>query len=924
MRRIYSFLLLLLCVSAIADTPEFHEGSNLAFIENKGQYITDGGDIADMVHFKADVQGLEFYITDKGLSYVFVKHNNDEYDPALGGEPTPDFEPTSDFARVDMRLLGANIDKNNAIMASPTKAKYNFYYAHCPDGIMGLSGYQMITYKDIYPNIDWVLYSKEGQNMKYEFIVHPGGDPADIKMFYQWADLDVSEHDITLSTPMGQIKETGLYAYLQETGEPVSAEFTRQRNLVKINTDAPTNKTLIIDPPLEWSTYWGGSGSEQPQALVASGNGKIFIGGYTNSTTYPTTNPGGGAYYQGVFAGGYDAFVASFDTSGVHIWSTYYGGSGNEGSTSYTGISIACGQGTDFWMVGTTTSSNLPLQNGGGGAYYQGALAGGYDFFIVKFDLNGVRKHATYFGGTSTDGGTSHGNGADCDASGNFYFSGRVLSSNFPLLNPGGGAYFDNTLNGSDDLCVVKLSSSGQLLWSTFLGGTSDDMNYSMDLHVDRTNNKLYVGTCTMSTNIPTMNPGGGAYFDNTQNGSGDMYLARFSLAGAMEWGTFIGGSGNEWLSMSISSAPDGDIAMITLTGSLNMPLVNPGGGAFFDNTHNGGTWDMYLCRFETNGAMSWSTYYGSSNNDHCQHNLTMDANGNIIMCGVSDGWAAPPTYNPGLPHFYVGTKDAQGTYCLVQYDPGGVMLWGTFFGGSGHDHLFGTVGGCIGVSAHSDIFVSAETTSPNLPMLDPGGGAYYKPVNSGGKEGFVTKFNNDINTILPIELLSFTGKKDGHVNDLSWKIASSQDVDRFELERDNGSSFEPIAVFKTQNNEYKFIDESPLNGTNYYRLKMFDINGMFRYSSVVAIQDIDDNIAVEIYPNPVTDNLVLSLQSDGKHKVKITATDILGQSVMQMTCIESGTMVLDVSTWRKGQYLFSVTDEKTGVQLYQNKLMKH
>lgn len=876
-----------------------------------------------MVHFKADVPGLEFYITDDGLSYVFVKHNHDEYDPALGGEPTPNFQTTTDFARVDMVLQGANIDLNTAIKESPTSSKYNYYYAHCPDGVLGLNGYHKLTYKNVYPNIDWVIYSESSKKLKYEFVVHPGGNPADIKMQYKWADLQVGANDITLTTPMGQISEQDLYAYVRETGEQVNANFVLNGRVVSINTQAPATKTLVIDPPLEWSTYWGGSGAEQPQALVTSGNGYVFIAGYTNSATYPTTNPGGGTYYQGTLGGGFDAFTAKFDTSGVLFWSTYYGGSGSEGSTSYTGISIACGQGTDFWLLGTTNSTNLPIQNGGGGAYYQAANAGGYDFFIVKFDLNGVRQHATYIGGSGTDGGTSHGNGADCDGLGNFYFAGRMLSTNFPLLNPGGGAYFDNTQNGGDDLCIVKMNSSGQLLWSTIFGGTGDDMIYSMDLHVDRLNGKLYVGTCTTSGNIPTVDPGGGAYFDNTQNGSGDMYLGRFSLNGVHEWGTFIGGSGNEWLSMSISSAPDGDIAMITLTGSLNMPLVNPGGGAFFDPTHNGGTWDMYLCRFETNGAMSWSTYYGSSNNDHCQHNLTMDANGNIIMCGVSDGAASPPTFDPGPPHFYDGIKDNQGTYCIVQYDPGGVMLWGTYWGGSGHDHLFGTVGGCIGVSAHSDIFVSAETNSTDLPMLDPGGGAFYDPSYAGGKEGFITKFNNDINTgPLAIELLSFTGKRNGNTNELTWEIASSWDVDKFILEHERNGAFTFLTGVSAAGTQYSFTDYEPLQETNYYRLKMYDVDGRFTYSSVVAIGGIENAIAVEVYPNPATDRITIYLQSDGQRNIKVIAMDPLGRTVMSETYSESGLWSIDISSWARSPYLVTVQDEQSGLLIYRTKLV--
>jgi len=872
MKRIYTFLLIAIFSVSLASSPNFSLGENLAFVPNRGQIITDAGTLANTVHYKASVPGLEFYITDEGISYVFVKHHRDEYDPALGGHPDPNFSPTTDFARTDMVLKNATINKNHVIEEFETASGWNYYYAHCPAGITNVKGYHKLTYSNVYQNIDWVIYSDNSGKLKYEFVVKPGGNPADIKIEYKWAKVKVEPTAITLTNPMGEVKEQNLYAYIKETNTSVAANFTATNNIVSINVESPPpGKTLIIDPPLYWSTYWGSSGGEQTMALICSGTGEyVFISGYTNSTTYPTTNPGAGVYYQGTFAGGTDAFVAKFDTIGVHYWSTYYGGTLNEGATSYTGISIAVGQGNTLWMVGTTNSTNLPLQNGGGGAYYQAALAGAYDIFIVKFDLAGVRQHATYLGGTLDDGGTSHGNGADCDAAGNLYIASRMQSTNFPLLNPGGTTYFDNTQNGSDDIVIAKFSPACTMLWSTIYGGTGDDINYSMDLHVDRINSKVYLGTCTGSTNMPTITPGGLYYYDNTQNGMTDMYLGRFSLTGTLEWGTYIGGSGDEWLAMSVSTAPDGDVAMINLTGSTNMPLINPGGTAFFDNTHNGGSWDIYLCRFEQNGVMSWSTYYGSSNNEHCQHNLTFDGAGNIIMCGVSDGTASPPTFNPGAGHFYDGTKDLSGTYCLIQFDPLGTMIWGTYWGGSGHDHILGAVGACIGVSAHSDIFVTGETNSTDLPMLNPGLGAFYKPTNSGGQEGFVAKFENDYILPLPIELQNFSCENSAEGINVYWRTATETNNDFFTIEKTyDGNNFEKLVTVKGAGNSasaksYYYLDKNPRRGINYYRLSQTDKNGnvkTFNLTSCELDYDLNEEVTINVFS--VTGQLMYSQKTN-------------------------------------------------------------
>jgi hypothetical protein len=409
------------------------------------------------------------------------------------------------------------------------------------------------------------------------------------------------------------------------------------------------------------------------------------------------------------------------------------------------------------------------------------------------------------------------------------------------------------------------MTAGGQMVWSTIIGGSGDDCNYSMDLHVDRTNNKLYLGTCTSSPDIPTMNPGGLYYYQGAIAGATDMYLARFNFAGVMSWATYVGGSSDEWLSMSVNTAPDGDVAMMTLTGSTNLPCVNPGGGAFFDNSFNG-TWDIYLCRFESTGQMSWSSYYGTANNEHCQHNLTMDANGNIIMCGVSDGAAAPPTFNPGGGSYYNGVKDAQGTYCLVQFSPAGVMLWGTFWGGSGHDHLFGTVGACIGTSNHSDIFVCGETNSTDLPMLNPGFGAYFDNSANGGQDGFVAKFNNDIiPNILPIDLLTFNCEPTRTGMQLAWSTMNETANNKFTIERTiDGDNYETVGELKGSlsnfgTQHYSYTDEKPYPGTNYYRLKQSDFSGKTKTFDVIACNNavISGECTINVYN--VTGQLYLS-----------------------------------------------------------------
>ena len=154
MKNFYFLFSLLLAQMAMAVKPSFNAANNLAFVQNMGQIITDKNTPANMVHFKASVNGLEFYLTDSGITYVFVKHNRDLYDAGLGGSPDPNFKPTTEYGRIDMNLKNAVLNKNTVV-----KEKLNEFLFSLKQEIGNISGRAFV---DSAPVMDKVWAAKSG------------------------------------------------------------------------------------------------------------------------------------------------------------------------------------------------------------------------------------------------------------------------------------------------------------------------------------------------------------------------------------------------------------------------------------------------------------------------------------------------------------------------------------------------------------------------------------------------------------------------------------------------------------------------------------------------------------------------------------------------------------------------------------------
>lgn len=246
-----------------------------------------------------------------------------------------------------------------------------------------------------------------------------------------------------------------------------------------------------------WGTYLGGSSYDSGFNITSDSSNNVLVTGRTSSANWIS----GG--YDTTYNGGMDAFVVKLNTSGGCLWSTYLGGQQEEQGMdlaidSFNNVLVTGSTGSYGWVYGGfKTSSN------------------GIEGFIAKLNSSGGHVWSTYIGGRAGDSGS----GIAVDTAGDIFLSGQTQSSGWIS----GG--FDTSFNGKCDTFVAKISSSGQyLLWSTYLGGSANDMN--PDIAVDIYGKILVAGRTDES---PSWVWGG---FDTTYNGDTcDAFVAKIDAS---------------------------------------------------------------------------------------------------------------------------------------------------------------------------------------------------------------------------------------------------------------------------------------------------------------------------------------------------------------------------------------------------------
>lgn len=365
-----------------------------------------------------------------------------------------------------------------------------------------------------------------------------------------------------------------------------------------------------------WGTFYGGTDTETGISCAAEGAGNVYLTGLTRSTTGIATSGTFKSTHSSFSGSNYDGYLVKFNSNGIRIWGSYFGGSNNEfpNACALAGDGVYVAGSTDYSTSGIFTNGAHQPVNGGGS----------FEAFLVKFNpLNGTQYWGTFYGGTSDDRGFS----CATDASNNVYLSGYSSTTAGNIIATNGS--HQQSIAGNGSAYLVKFNASGTRLWGTYYGNNQE---FGLDCATDALGN-VYLSGNTYSTATPGNVIATPGTHQTLPGGGQEAFIVKMNSSGVRQWGTYYGGSGGEsGNSCAVDAAGNVFLTGVTTTSTNNTALATLGG---HQTNYGGGNGDVYFVKFDANGTRLEGSFYGGTG-DEVGGFVSLSLSGLVYIVGTT------------------------------------------------------------------------------------------------------------------------------------------------------------------------------------------------------------------------------------------------------------------------------------------------
>ncbi|MEZ4721747.1 MAG: SBBP repeat-containing protein [Flavobacteriales bacterium] len=621
----------------------------------------------------------------------------------------------------------------------------------------------------------------------------------------------------------------------------------------------------------EWAKSFGGIYSNESRSVHTDKLGNVYTtGGFSGSVDF---DPGVGINNL-TSAGLTDVFVHKIDPSGNILWVKAFGGSYHD-----MGRSISLDVSGNIYTTGHF-SGTVDFDPGLGITNLTSSGAG--DVFVQKLDASGNFVWAKSFGGVYSDIGKS----IAVDTLGNVYTAGGFDGT--ADFDPGLGTT-NLTSSGSADVFVQKLDASGNFIWARAFGGIDYDYISSIDL--DASGNVYTVGFFQLTVDF---DPGAGT--DNhTSAGFHDAFIQKLDGSGNFVWAKTFG-SIDEEVGQSICIDISGNLYV---TGYFEgMVDFDPGIGV--QNRTSSGFSDIFVQKLDSSGNFIWVQSFGGTSRDYATAVATDDS-GNIYATGTflgtvdfDPGVGTTNLTSSGLNDIFVQKLDGSGNFVWAQTFGGGdnESSYSISLDGSGNVYTTGSFNGTVdfdpsqGIAnltslGSTDIFVHKISQCVNTTFEDVItacdiytwiDGATYTASNNTATHTLVNASGCDSVVTLNLTINSVSNISTVIVADSI--IANNSNATYRWLRCDSA-----YTIMSNDTNQWLIPDS---NG--FYAVELTE-NGCVDTSvcieiTTVGIEDIDNGLRVNIYPNPTTGGILVSFDRE-LYNAELQLTNIIGEAVL-------------------------------------------
>jgi uncharacterized protein (TIGR03437 family) len=576
--------------------------------------------------------------------------------------------------------------------------------------------YARVRYRDLYPGIDCIFYGSGADQLEYDLELAPHADPNTLI-------LEVEGADKLSVTPRGdlEIRVDGKVLVQRaptavQAGREIAGRYRVDGMRVHYVLAAyDASRPLIIDPVLDYATYFGGNSNDTLTAIVSDTAGNVYVTGQTQSANFPPDLLPGESAQSGT-----DVMLTKFDSTGKTVlFSAILGSSGNDSARN-----VAVDTSGNVYLVGQAGGPNFPVMNA-----YQPTAGNPPNGFVAKLTSSGRLVFSTYLGGKvspplgagTTDTSTAIQTVVP-DNQGNVWVSGWTMATDFP-----------STLGPVPDPAhyrypfVTGFNTNGGLIQSMTFSYGYNDTALVTAIALDTAGNIVIAGSTSggLQSTAGVVQPG-------FAGGGADVFIAKVNPAGTsanyVTAFTYLGGGGlDEADAVALDAA--GNIYVAGTTTSTDFPVT---AGALQGKLP--GASGSFLAKLNsTLTQIQFATYLGGVNGSEVTpRDVRLDASGNIFIAGYTDFADLTPASlgsNAGaVQPSYAGNIDG----FAMELNSTAQAVYFTYFGGSAADYIFGMT-----LDAAGNLYAAGITSSPNLPVSNA-----WQPALATAPDGFFLRLN--------------------------------------------------------------------------------------------------------------------------------------------------------------------------------------